>query len=88
MLNLSVCVLPEANDRTLFADVALGLVFGRLCSSHSVQDREPNHRLGLQMHPVNKLSGLQFHLIGHLGIKEAEPIVKTPSKKKKSLATM
>lgn len=79
MLNLSVCVLPEANDRTLLADVALGLVFGRLCSSHSVQDRKPNHRLGLQMHPVNKLSRLQLHLIGHLGIKETLPIVRTLS---------
>lgn len=81
MQNLSMCVrvLPEANNRTLLADVTLGLMFGRLCSSHSVQDGEPNHRLGLQTHPIDKLPGLQLHLIGHLGIKETVPTVRSLS---------
>lgn len=61
--------LPEANNGTLLADVTLGLVFCSLRSSHSVQDRKPNHRLGFQTHPINKLPGLQFHLVSNLGVK-------------------
>lgn len=47
--------LPEALDGTLFADVTFGLVLGRLCSSHAVEDRQPNHRLGLQAHPLQEV---------------------------------
>lgn len=67
----SACVhLPEANNRTLLADVTLGLMFCCLCCSHSVQNREPNHRLGLQAHPIHKLSRVQLHLISYLrGVK-------------------
>lgn len=57
---------PEADDGTLLADVALSLVLGRLRRRHSVQNREPNHRLGLQTHPVDKLPWLQLHLVVHL----------------------
>lgn len=70
MLNMRECMhLPEANNRTLLADVTLGLMFRSLRSSHSVQDRKPNHRLGLQTHPINKLPGLQLHLFSNLGVK-------------------
>lgn len=44
--------IPEADDGTLLANVALGLVLGSLCGSHPVQDRQPHHGLGLQSHPV------------------------------------
>lgn len=50
--------LPEALDGTLFADVAFGLVLCRLCSSHAVEDRQPNHRLGLQTHPLQEVRHL------------------------------
>ncbi len=60
-----VCV-PEAHNGELFTDIALGLVFGRFCCRHSVQNRKPDHRLRLQPHPINKLPRLQLHLIGHL----------------------
>lgn len=50
--------LPEALNRTLFADVAFGLVLCRLCSSHAVEDRQPNHRLGLQAHPLQEVRHL------------------------------
>lgn len=49
---------PEALDGTLFADVTLGLVLGRLCSRHTVEDRQPNHRLGLQAHPLQEVRHL------------------------------
>lgn len=65
----SVCVcvyVPEAHNGELFTDIAFGLVFGRFCRRHSVQDRKPNHRLRLQPHPINKLPWLQLDLIGHL----------------------
>lgn len=51
-------VLPEAHNRTLLADVTLGLMLRRLRSCHSMQDRKPNHGLGLQAHPVHKLPRL------------------------------
>lgn len=53
---------PEAPDGALFADVALGLVLGRLCSSHTVENRKPNHRLGLQARPLQEVR----HLDGRL----------------------
>ncbi|TNN68467.1 hypothetical protein EYF80_021252 [Liparis tanakae] len=56
----------------LVYDVTLGLMFGRLRSSHSVQDGKPDHGLGFQTHPINKLPRLQLHLIGHLGVKGEE----------------
>lgn len=68
-LVISVCecvCVPEAHNRELFTDIALGLVFGRFCCRHSVQNRKPDHRLRLQPHPINKLTRLQLHLIGHL----------------------
>lgn len=49
---------PEALDGTLFANVAFGLVLGRLCSGHTVEDRQPNHRLGLQAHPLQEVRHL------------------------------
>lgn len=44
--------IPESDDGTLLADVALGLVLGSLRGSHPVQDGQPHHGLGLQSHPV------------------------------------
>ena len=62
-----VCVRsPEAHDGTLLADVALGLVLGRLGGGHAVQHGQPHHGLGLHAHPVHKLPGLQLHLVTHL----------------------
>lgn len=54
----TLACLPEALDGTLFADVAFGLVLGWLCSSHTVEDRQPNHRLGLQAHPLQEVRHL------------------------------
>ncbi len=54
----TLACLPEALDGTLFADIAFGLVLGRLCSSHTVEDRQPNHRLGLQAHPLQEVRHL------------------------------
>jgi len=50
--------LPESLDRTLFADIAFGLVLGRLCGSHTVEDRQPNHRLRLKAHPFKEVRHL------------------------------
>lgn len=71
--------LPEADNGTLLADVTLGLVFGRLRRRHSVQDRQPDHWLGLQAHPIHKLPGFQLHLIVHLSTKEPMPTVRSLS---------
>ena len=57
-MSLCLAYLPEALDGTLFADVAFGLVLCRLCSSHPVEDRQPNHRLGLQAHPLQEVRHL------------------------------
>lgn len=54
----SLAGLPEALDGTLFADVAFGLMLGRLRSSHTVEDRQPNHGLGLQAHPLQEVRHL------------------------------
>lgn len=69
--------LPEANNGALFADVTLGLVFGRLCGRYSVQNWQPNHRLWLQAHPIHKLPWLQLHFIVHLSTKEPMPTVRS-----------
>lgn len=58
----TLACLPEALDGTLFADVAFGLVLGQLCSSHTVEDGQPDHRLGLQAHPLQEMR----HLNGRL----------------------
>lgn len=50
--------LPEALYGTLFADVAFGLVLCRLCSSHSVKHRQPNHGLRLKAHPLQEVRHL------------------------------
>ena len=55
--------LPEAHDGTLLADVALGLVLGRLGGGHAVQDGQPHHGLGLQTHPVQEHGRLQLRLV-------------------------
>lgn len=55
---LTQACLPEALDGTLFADVALGLMLGGLCSSHAVEDWQPNHRLGLEAHPLQEVRHL------------------------------
>ena len=66
-VSVSVCMhSPEAHDGTLLADVALGLVLGRLGGGHAVQHGQPHHGLGLHAHPVHKLPGLQLHLVTHL----------------------
>lgn len=54
---------PEADDGTLLADVALGLVFGGLGGSHAVQHGQPDHGLRFQTHPVQEHGSLQFWLI-------------------------
>ncbi|KAG7225744.1 hypothetical protein INR49_014395, partial [Caranx melampygus] len=58
---------PEALDRTLFANVAFGLVLGRLRSGHTVEDRQPNHRLGLQAHPLQEVRHLNGRFPWGLG---------------------
>ena len=58
---------PEADDGTLLADVALGLVLCRLGSSHAMQDGQPHHGLGLQAHPVQEHGGLQLGFVVGLG---------------------
>ena len=60
-MNVSLPTLayrPEALDGTLFAYIAFGLVLGRLCSSHTVEDRKPNHRLGFEAHPLQEMRHL------------------------------
>lgn len=54
----SVTTAPKALDGTLFADVAFGLVLGGFCSSHSMEDRKPNHRLRLEAHPLQEVRHL------------------------------
>lgn len=54
---------PEAYDWTFLADVALGLVFGGLCSSDAMKDRKPHHGLRLQAHPVQEHGGLKLRLV-------------------------
>lgn len=53
-----VACLPETLDGTLFAHVTFGLVLGRLCSRHAVKDRQPNHWLRLQAHPLQEVRHL------------------------------
>lgn len=59
--------LPEALDGTLFADVTFGLVLGGLCGSHTVEDRQPNHGLGLQAHPLQEVRHLNGRFPWGLG---------------------
>ena len=59
--------LPEALDGTLFADVTFGLVLGRLCGSHTVEDRQPNHGLRLQAHPLQEVRHLNGRFPWGLG---------------------
>lgn len=66
MLSMRRLDLPEAHNRTLLADIALGLMLCSLRCCHSVQDRKPNHGLRLQVHPVNKLSRVYLHFIVYL----------------------
>ena len=54
--------VPEADDGALLADVALGLVLGRLGGGHAVQHGQPHHGLGLQAHPLQEVR----HLDGRL----------------------
>lgn len=54
--------LPEAFDRTLFADVTFGLVLRGFRRRHSVQDRQPDQRLGLQAHPLQEVGHLNSRL--------------------------
>lgn len=60
-------LIPESNDWTLLTDVTLGLMLGCFSSSHSVQDRQPHHRLGFQTHPVKEESGFNLRFIIGLG---------------------
>lgn len=61
-LNAKQPGLPETLNGALFADVAFGLMLGGLCSSYTVQDGQPNHRLGLEAHPFQEMR----HLNGRL----------------------
>lgn len=54
---------PEPDDGAFLADVALGLVLGRLRGSHAVQHRQPHHRLRLETHPVQEHGCLQLGLV-------------------------
>jgi hypothetical protein len=51
--------VPESLDGTGLADVALGLVQGRLGRHEAVQHGKPDHALRLLLHPVKKVKGLQ-----------------------------
>lgn len=62
--------IPESNDRTLLADVALGLMLGSLRSGHSVQHGQPHHGLGLQSHPVQEEGSFDLRLI--IGLRRQE----------------
>ena len=63
----ALACLPETLDGTLFADVTFGLVLCWLCSSHTVEDRQPNHRLGLQAHPLQEVRHLNGRFPWGLG---------------------
>lgn len=58
LFQLTQACLPEALDGKLFADIAFGLVFGWFCRSHTVEHRQPHHRLGLQAHPLQEVRHL------------------------------
>ena len=55
--------IAKADDRVLFADVALGLVFGRLGCRESMQHRQPDHALRLLLQPAEEVHGFDLALV-------------------------
>lgn len=56
-------ILPESNNGVLFADIALGLMFGSLGGSEAVEYRQPHHGLWLLLQPLQEVESLdELHL--------------------------